>query len=69
MKRGRDVKRDKGGREGEEKREREIGEKQRSIVFPCIIRAEGASKELIYPGRDNWPTSGGAQSIAKDDIK
>lgn len=68
MKRGRDVKRDKGERGRRKERKRNQG-KQRSIVSPCIIRVEGASKELIYPGRDNWPTSGGAQSIAKDDIK
>lgn len=58
VKRGRDVKRDKGERGRRKERKRNRG-KQRSIVFPCIIRMEGGLKranisrerQLAYVGR------------------
>lgn len=62
---------ERGGDVGRDERKREI-EKIRESEDPSFLRVLSgwrASKELIYPGGDNWPTSGGAQRGAKDDIK
>jgi hypothetical protein len=44
----------RGGWEREREREREG---RRSRAFLGALSGRGGSKELIYPGRDNWPMS------------